>query len=73
MLIVWFMENLTILPGLIVDKYVDTLVVQFHTKGMENLKDHIVEALIEVSKTCLHLFQSKLSFKGSGRNNVAAG
>jgi len=33
------------LPGLIVDRYADFLVVQFLTAGMEQLKDYIVEAL----------------------------
>lgn len=39
-----------LLPGLIVDRYEDTLVVQFTTAGMENLKDLIISALIEVIK-----------------------
>jgi 23S rRNA (cytosine1962-C5)-methyltransferase len=37
-----------LLPGLIVDKYADYLVVQFHTKGMESWKDPIIAALIRV-------------------------
>lgn len=36
------------LPGLIVDKYADYLVVQFHTAGIENWKDSIVKALEEI-------------------------
>ncbi len=36
------------LPGLIVDKYDRYLVVQFTTYGMENLKELIVKALVEV-------------------------
>jgi 23S rRNA (cytosine1962-C5)-methyltransferase len=36
------------LPGLIVDKYVDYLVVQFHTAGIEYWKDLIVKALEKV-------------------------
>lgn len=35
-------------PGLIVDHYAGTLVVQFHTKGMDELRNVIVEALLEV-------------------------
>ena len=31
-----------LLPGLIVDKYADYLVVQFHTQGMETWKEKIV-------------------------------
>jgi 23S rRNA (cytosine1962-C5)-methyltransferase len=36
------------LPGLIVDRYGDTLVVQVNTAGMERIKDDIVVALQEV-------------------------
>lgn len=36
-----------LLPGLIVDKYADYLVVQFHTGGMEFWKQEIIEALDE--------------------------
>jgi 23S rRNA (cytosine1962-C5)-methyltransferase len=39
-----------LLPGLIVDKYADHLVLQFHTPGMEFWKDRIVKALIKVLK-----------------------
>lgn len=39
-----------LLPGLIVDKYGDYLVVQFHTKGMERFKDEIVCALNTILK-----------------------
>ncbi|MFA7685895.1 MAG: class I SAM-dependent rRNA methyltransferase [Candidatus Gracilibacteria bacterium] len=38
------------LPGLIVDKYADYLVVQFHTAGIENWKDSIVKALEKIMK-----------------------
>jgi 23S rRNA (cytosine1962-C5)-methyltransferase len=33
------------LPGLVVDRYGDVLVVQIGTFGMERLKDHLIEAL----------------------------
>ena len=36
------------LPGLVVDRYADTLVAQINTAGMERVKDAIVTALIEV-------------------------
>jgi len=36
-----------LLPGLIVDKYSDYLVVQFHTKGMETWKELILRALVK--------------------------
>ncbi len=39
-----------LLPGLIVDKYADCLVLQFHTPGMEAWKDNIVKALKKVVK-----------------------
>lgn len=36
------------LPGLVVDRYGDTLVVQIGTAGMERVRDAIVEALLQV-------------------------
>jgi 23S rRNA (cytosine1962-C5)-methyltransferase len=39
-----------LLPGLIVDRFNDTLVVQLNTAGMENLKEIIIKALIQVIK-----------------------
>ena len=43
------------LPGLIVDKYGDNLVVQFHTLGMDRLKEMVVEALVNVFKpACIY-------------------
>ena len=38
------------LPGLIIDKYNDYLVIQCHTRGIECWKDNIVKALIETIK-----------------------
>jgi 23S rRNA (cytosine1962-C5)-methyltransferase len=38
------------LPGLIVDKYSDYLVVQFHTRGIESWKTEIISALEQVMK-----------------------
>ncbi|HOJ71807.1 MAG TPA: class I SAM-dependent rRNA methyltransferase [Syntrophorhabdaceae bacterium] len=37
-----------LLPGLIVDKYGEYLVVQFHTRGIEAWRDKIIESLYEV-------------------------
>ena len=37
-----------LIPGLIVDRYNDYLSIQFHTKGIELYKEHIMEALIEL-------------------------
>lgn len=39
-----------LLPGLIVDKYADYLVLQFHTTGIEFWKDSIINALKKVVK-----------------------
>lgn len=39
-----------LLPGLIVDKYADYLVLQFHTPGIEFWKDKIVKALKKIVK-----------------------
>ncbi len=36
-----------LLPGLIVDRYADWLVVQFHTQGIERWKNEITTALLE--------------------------
>ncbi len=44
-----YAEN-DLLPGLVVDKYADYLVVQFHTKGMEHYKKEIEKALVSVIK-----------------------
>ena len=44
-----YAEN-DLLPGLVVDKYDDYLVVQFHTQGIEKWKKEIVEALVSVVK-----------------------
>ncbi|MET4696528.1 class I SAM-dependent rRNA methyltransferase [Endozoicomonas lisbonensis] len=38
------------LPGLVVDRFNDVLVVQISTAGMELVKDQIVEALVQVLK-----------------------
>lgn len=43
------------LPGFIVDKYNETLVLQIHTLGAENLKEIFVKALVEVlSPACIY-------------------
>lgn len=36
------------LPGLIVDRYADYLVVQFHTQGIEFWKDQIIASVVEM-------------------------
>ena len=46
------------LPGLIVDRYGPTLVVQIGTAGMERLKDQIQKALIEVVRCEALLFKN---------------
>lgn len=55
------------LPGLVIDVYADTLVVQCHTLGIQNLQEHIVQALIEVfSPTCIVSKQTRHSRKREG-------
>jgi 23S rRNA (cytosine1962-C5)-methyltransferase len=39
-----------LLPGLIVDKYADYLVVQFHTAGIESWKEKIIAALEQIMR-----------------------
>ena len=46
------------LPGLIVDRYGGTVVVQIGTAGMERLKDQIQQALIEVVRCEALLFKN---------------
>jgi 23S rRNA (cytosine1962-C5)-methyltransferase len=46
------------LPGLIVDRYGATLVVQIGTAGMERLKDQIQEALLQVVRCEALLFKN---------------
>ncbi len=35
------------LPGLIIDRFAEILVVQIHTAGMERLRSHLIDALLE--------------------------
>lgn len=46
------------LPGLVVDRYADTLVAQINTAGMERVKDAIVTALIEVVRPARIVFRN---------------
>src|SRR5262252_4985383 len=39
------------LPGLIVDRFAEILVVQIHTAGMERLRSQLIEALLEETDT----------------------
>jgi 23S rRNA (cytosine1962-C5)-methyltransferase len=43
------------LPGLVVDRYNDYLVIQISTKGMEVLKKHLLDLLITLSKKILKI------------------
>ena len=52
-----------LLPGLVVDRFGDYLVVQISTWGMEAVKEDIVEALVKVLKPAGILFRNN----GSGR------
>jgi len=49
------------LPGLIVDRYADTLVVQINTAGMERLKNEILIALQEVVRPTRIVFRNDSS------------
>lgn len=53
------------LPGLVVDRYGDVLVVQIGTAGMEFVKDDIVAALVQVLKP------SGILFKNDSRMRLA--
>lgn len=47
-----------LLPGLVVDRFADYLVVQISTPGMERMRDAIVEALVQVFKPTGILFKN---------------
>jgi 23S rRNA (cytosine1962-C5)-methyltransferase len=52
------------LPGLIVDKYADYLVVQFHTAGLDLWREEIVSALVKVLKPKGIYERSDISARG---------
>jgi 23S rRNA (cytosine1962-C5)-methyltransferase len=52
-----------LLPGLIVDRFENILVVQLNTAGMENLKEIIVEALVKVVKPKAILLRNNSSIR----------
>lgn len=47
-----------LLPGLVVDRFADYLVVQISTPGMEQVREQIVEALVQVFKPAGILFKN---------------
>ena len=47
-----------LLPGLVVDRFADYLVVQITTPGMERVRDQVVEALVQVLKPVGILFKN---------------
>ena len=47
-----------LLPGLVVDRFADYLVVQISTPGMERVREQIVEALVQVFKPAGILFKN---------------
>ncbi|MFA5677317.1 MAG: class I SAM-dependent rRNA methyltransferase [Pseudomonas sp.] len=47
-----------LLPGLVVDRFGDYLVVQITTPGMEKVRDQIIEALVQVIKPSGILFKN---------------
>jgi len=48
------------IPGLIVDRYADAIVIQISTEGIENLKSEIIEALKTVFKPRLIIERSDM-------------
>jgi 23S rRNA (cytosine1962-C5)-methyltransferase len=56
-----------LLPGLVVDRFHDNVVVQISTSGMEACKDAVVEALIQVLKP------SNILLKNDGKMRKAEG
>jgi 23S rRNA (cytosine1962-C5)-methyltransferase len=46
------------LPGLVVDRYGDVLVVQIGTAGMESLKDAVTDALVKVVKPSAVIYKN---------------
>jgi 23S rRNA (cytosine1962-C5)-methyltransferase len=51
------------LPGLIVDRYSQTLVVQILTAGMERLRNEIIACLVEFSSPARILFRNDSSYR----------
>ncbi len=51
------------LPGLVVDRYLDVLVVQISTAGMERMKDSIVAALTELVEARVVLLKNDTSMR----------
>ena len=49
------------LPGLVVDRYGDTLVAQINTAGMERVKDDILAALVQVLKPACIVWRNDTS------------
>lgn len=52
------------IPGLIVDRYSDVLVIQIATAGIERLKDHILDALISLFNPSTIIERSDLAVRG---------
>ena len=55
------------LPGLILDKYENTVVIQISTAGMENLKEPLINAIKAVLKPKLIIERSDLSIRSEER------
>ena len=51
------------LPGLIVDRYSQTLVVQILTAGMEKLRNEIITSLVELGSPSRILFRNDSSYR----------
>ena len=64
-----------LLPGLVVDRFADHLVVQITTPGMERVREQVIEALVQVLKPAGILFRNaraggtageRRAFRGTG-------
>lgn len=62
------------LPGLIVDKYADVLVVQIHTLGMEKMREIMVSALVKIFAPRLIIERSDVTVRRQeGLNTMPVG
>lgn len=59
-----------LLPGLVVDRFGDYLVVQINTSGMERVRAEIIEALIQVLKPVGILFKNDSVTRGAEQLNT---
>lgn len=58
------------IPGLIIDKYEDFLVIQFRNKGVENKKEEIINALLRVFEKNIKGIYERSDFETSSKENL---